>query len=149
MRRSLRTAGTVLLCLAALGLIGCAKKKVEEAPPAATPPAALHVTSLELGKQLDADRRIVSPMTTFNPRDTIFVSVATDGSSPAATLAARWTFGPDGQIVNEMSQPIAPTGAAVTEFHIVRPTAWPEGAYKVEIMLDGAPAGTKEFTVAR
>jgi hypothetical protein len=29
----------------------------------------------------------------------------------------------------------------------MNPQPWPAGAYKVEVMLDGVSAGTKDFTV--
>jgi hypothetical protein len=49
--------------------------------------------------------------------------------------------------VHEDSRTIAPTGPAVTEFHIMSPQPWPAGAYKVEVMLNGVSAGTRDFTV--
>jgi len=49
--------------------------------------------------------------------------------------------------VKEGTETIAPTGPAVTEFHISKPSGWPAGKYKVEIAVDGAPAGSKEFEV--
>ena len=69
-------------------------------------------------------------------------------ASSSASLKARWTY-EDGQVVDESAQTIAPTGgAAVTEFHISKPTGWPVGSYKVEVLLDGAPAGSKNFKVS-
>ncbi len=45
------------------------------------------------------------------------------------------------------SEGIAPTGPAATEFHIAKGSAWPAGKYKVEIAVDGTPAGTKDFEI--
>jgi hypothetical protein len=42
---------------------------------------------------------------------------------------------------------IAPTGGAVTEFHVSKPSEWPPGRYKVHIFLTGAAVGAKEFWV--
>jgi hypothetical protein len=50
-------------------------------------------------------------------------------------------------VVKEQSESIAPTGTAATEFHISKPKPWPVGKYKVEIAVDGAPAGSKDFEV--
>jgi len=55
----------------------------------------------------------------------------------------------DGQIVDESTQTIAPTGAARTEFHISKPDGWPAGKYKLEVLLNGTSAGTKDFDVQR
>jgi len=52
-----------------------------------------------------------------------------------------------GQVVDNSTQTISPTGPAVTEFHLSKPSPWPEGDYKVEISLNGASAGTKGFKV--
>lgn len=139
----------VLLLLPAVAL-GC-KKKEAAAPPvgeATMPPAAapVSVLSVDLGRAVGADQRVAAPTTEFGPRDTIYAAIATTGTSSGATLATRWTFS-DGQLVHEDSRTIAPTGPAVTEFHIMNASAWPAGSYKVDVMLNGSPAGSKEFTV--
>jgi hypothetical protein len=160
MRRFHRICILSTTLLAATAWAGCKKPAPEPAPappaPAAEPapppappaPVPVSVTGVELGRQLGADKRVVQPTSTFAPPDTIYASVATDGSSESATLTARWTF-ETGQLVSEGSQTIAPTGPAVTEFHIVKPSGWPAGKYKVEIQLDGSPAGTQEFEVKK
>jgi hypothetical protein len=104
------------------------------------------VTAVELGNQIGADKRIPQPLTSFAPTDTIYVSVVTNGATPSATLTAKWTY-QDGQVVNESTQTIAPTGPAATEFHIAKPDGWPAGTYKVEVSLNGRAAMAKEFEV--
>jgi hypothetical protein len=130
---------------------GCKKKEapppVVEAPPP-PPPVAFHVTGIELGKALTADKMIAAPTATFGPEDTIFVSVATEGASSRAVLKARFTF-QTGTLVSESSQTIAPTGPAHTEFHIVKRSGWPVGKYKVEVTADTVAAGSKEFEVKK
>ena len=120
-------------------------------PPAAplTPPPAasvVTVTTVELGNQIGADKRVTQPMTSFAPKDTIYATVVTNGSAPSATLRAKWTY-QDGQVVEESTQNIAPTGPGATEFHIAKPDGWPAGTYKVEVSLNGRSTGTKEFEV--
>ena len=152
------------LSLIALGLAGalliaaCGKK--EEAPPppvvtttpapAPTPPpaapAGVSVASIDLGTAVGPDQKVTSPATTFGAKDTIYAAVATTGSASNATLGAKWTY-QDGQTVNDSSQTIAPSGPAVTTFHISKPDGWPTGNYKVEISLDGKPVSSKDFTV--
>ena len=114
-------------------------------PPAATD-AAVRVTQVDIGNAIGADKRVTAVSEELRPSDTIYASVVTEGSASSAELTARWTF-EDGQVVDESSQTISPTGTAVTEFHISNPAGWPAGNYEVEILLNGARAETKSFSV--
>jgi hypothetical protein len=137
-------AGALLLAA------GCGTKDdatdVIPPPPAAT--VAFRVTDVDLGKSITADKMIANSTDDFAPMDTVYVSVATEGTSPGAAIKARFTF-QDGQVVDESTQTVAPAGPARTEFHIVKPSGWPVGNYKVEITVDGALAGSKDFEVKR
>ena len=115
-------------------------------PPPAAPEAAVSVTSIDLGTAVGPDQKVTTPTTTFGAKDTIYAAVATTGSASNATLGAKCTY-QDGQTVNDSSQTIAPTGPAVTTFHISKPDGWPTGNYKVEISLNGAPVSSKDFSV--
>ena len=157
------------LSLLALGLAGAltiaaCNKSPENAPPPATTPApattpppapapatttpsqGVSVTSVDLGTAVGADQKVTSPTTSFSPKDTIYAAVSTTGAASNATLGAKWTY-QDGQTVNDSSQTIAPTGPAVTTFHISKPDGWPAGNYKVEISLDGNMVSSKDFSV--
>lgn len=147
-RRMVWAAG---LGLAVAGVTSCKKKEApppaEAAAPAPAPaPPPFTVQSVEVGKSIGADKKVTAAVTTFGRRDTIYVSVSTDGAAPSKTIAAKWTF-QNGQIVKEQSQSIAPTGPAATEFHISKAGPWPVGKYKVEISVDGATAGSKDFEI--
>ena len=104
------------------------------------------VTGVTLGRGVGADRRVTEEVGTFRPGDTIYVSIATEGVAPSATLAARWLY-EDGQVVDESSQSIAPNGPEVTEFHVTKPDGWPTGNYEVVISLDGREVERKSFSV--
>lgn len=149
MRFPRNSARMVLIGLALIAA-GCSKAKTaDQTTTETTTPAVteFRVAGVDIGKGVDAEKRLAMVTTDFSPSDTIFVSVATEGATPAATLGAKWTFGPDAQVVNEMTESIAPTGPAHTEFHISKPDGFPVGNYKVEITLDGATVGTKEFQI--
>ncbi len=160
-----RTLSLLALGLAGALTIAACNKSPENAPAPATttpppapattstPPGAMtpatqgvSVTSVDLGTAVGADQKVTSPTTTFSPTDTIYAAVSTTGSASNATLAAKWTY-QDGQTVNDSSQTIAPTGPAVTTFHISKPDGWPAGNYKVEIALDGNTVSSKDFSV--
>jgi hypothetical protein len=140
-----------IMSLALLATAAACGRKADDAAvavdTAAMPPAmaAMRVAAVETGKAINADKSVVSSMSEFGVRDTVYAAVRTEGAGTGA-LAARWTF-QDGQTVSESSQNIAPTGDAWHEFHIQKATAWPAGTYKVEITLDGVVAGSKDFTI--
>jgi hypothetical protein len=137
----------------AVALTGC-KKAEAPAPtptaapvePTAVPAPAVSVTDLSLGKSVGADKKVQTPTDTFSPKDTIFAAVTTAGSAQSSVISVKWTFG-DGQTVKEDSKTITPTGPAVTEFSIQKPTGWPKGNYKVELTVDGKPGPSKSFKV--
>lgn len=152
----MRTRRTLVLAFA-IGLVpmlgACGDRDdsdVDVVPPAseATTAQTLSVTDVELGRSIDAQGRITVDAGTddFTASETIYVSVSTMGSAAGSTLTARWTY-QDGQVVDESSQNISPTGPATTEFHISNPGGFPAGTYTVEIMLNGSTVETKEFEV--
>ncbi len=106
------------------------------------------VTDIELGRRLRRDKRVARQVDRFDVRDTIYAIVFTSGEAANAILTATWTYH-TGQLVDQTSQTVAPTGPAVTEFHVSRPTPWPAGSYQVEIFLDSASAGIRRFEIAR
>jgi hypothetical protein len=143
----LRIRFTSFLTVLAIGVMLAplgACKRSDEAP--APQPAAFHVTRVDLGNAIGADKKVTAPGVSFKPKDTIYASISSEGAAANASLSARWTF-QDGQLVNETTQIIAPTGPAVTEFHISKADGWPAGKYKVEVSANGKPAGAAEFTV--
>lgn len=146
---------SLLLSAGLILLVGCAKTEettttTPAAEPAPTPPPPAGVTAgtINLGKSIDADKRISAPMETFAKRDTIYVTVDTTGTGPA-TVKAKWTYMKGGQttVVKEDTQMINATGPATTEFHISDPKGWAAGDYQVEVFIDDMSVGTKTFTV--
>src|SRR5688572_11616774 len=107
----------------------------------------VRLAQVDIGRSLNADKTI-NDTNSFTPTGSIYASIATEGSAPTATLKARWTY-QDGQVVDEATQTIAPTGKARTEFHISKPDGWPAGKYKLEAFLNGSSSGTKDFEVAQ
>jgi hypothetical protein len=153
-RKMLRIVG--LVCVAVpIAFSACKRAETPPPPPPAAAPAPapapaqapFRVSNVQVGNAIDADKRVTAPSATFAPGDTIYASVATVGVAPSVTLVARWTYGDEGQLVNEESQTIAPTGPTNSEFHIAKPDGWPAGKYKVEISADGNPVASQGFEV--
>ena len=150
MRKLFRLGLCSLLMLAPVLVMTACQREEPETPvtaqPAVPPAAAVfQVLSLELGNALGADRRVVAPATVFVPTDTIYASVIGNGVLGTA-LTARWTY-ENAQIVSESTETLDSTDTSLLEFHISKPTGWPAGRYTVEILANGAHAGTREFEV--
>ena len=108
--------------------------------------AGVRVTDVTLGKAVGGDKAITDRADSFKPNDTIYASVATEGSAQSATLRAKWSF-ENGQLVDESTRAIAPSNKERTEFHISKPDGWPAGKYKLEVFLNDQLAETKNFDV--
>src|SRR5262245_55993982 len=112
--------------------------------------AALRVVDVDVGTMIGPDKRVIEEDEddVFRPTDTIYTSVATDGAAPNAALVARWIF-EDGQVVEETTETISPSGPAVTEFHVTKPSGWPEGKYRVDVLLNGTQVDSEDFTIKK
>lgn len=160
MQSNSHRAGTwraAVIALLVLGATACGKKDADVADEGtagttagpAVNPAPMNdvtVTDVKLGKGVDASKRVTDETDDFDPKDMIYASVLTSGTSQNAVLQARWTF-EDGQLVDSTSQTLAPTGDAATDFHIMKPDGFPKGKYKLTVLLNGAEVRTKEFKV--
>lgn len=104
----------------------------------------LRATTIQLGRSLNPDGTVSSHTTRFKPDETIYASVLTTGSG-SATITARWMYA--GRVVSEPTQDVSYKGGAATEFHIQNSGGFPPGDYAVEILVDGEPAGRREFRV--
>ena len=101
---------------------------------------------IQLGRSLSADNRIGSHTTVFKPDDTIYVSVLTKAAG-AGTIGVRWTYA--GQLISEPVREVSYKGPAATEFHIQNSGGFPEGAYAVEVFVNGVSVGKRSFTVVK
>ena len=142
-----------IAAIASVAIVGCQKK--EEAPPVAAPAPTASVTAVDLGSAVGPDLKVTTATATFKPKDTIYASITTSTSDPAATvpgkLGVQWTYndasGP--MSVNQESKDVAFTGAGTNEFHIAKPDGFPVGKYKVDVSLDGNVVQSKEFEVVK
>jgi hypothetical protein len=143
-----RYPAVLLLAATTLAAPGC-KKSSDAGTPATTTETATaqaSITEIQVGRHLSADKRVSDATTKFSPRDTIYAVAVTQGSSPNATVTARWTYEDGGQVVKEDSRSIAASGTEATEFHISKPSGWPKGKYRVTLTLNGSTE-SKDFEV--
>jgi hypothetical protein len=144
-----RLSGTSILALTLAAVLSAACGWGSDTPGAtgtAGTVAGGRVSQIDMGRSLNADKTINGNTESFKPTDTIYASIVTEGTPAPTAVKARWTY-QDGQVVNESTQTISPTGDARTEFHISKPDGWPPGNYRFEVFLNGASAATKDFKV--
>lgn len=155
MRRVVGTGCGIALALLLGGCRQSAPPSAVPSPPPTTPTAtpaadlAPHITGVDLGNALGPDQRVVRPGLTFAPGDTLFASVAYAGRDLTAAhrVGVRWSFGPAEQPVLAESKMLAFTAPGVTAFSLHKPDGWPPGIYRLQVLLDGALAQTRQFEV--
>jgi hypothetical protein len=112
---------------------------------ACAPDAPLRIDTIQLGRSLNPDNSVANHTTSFKADDTtLYLSVLTPDAG-SGTIGVRWTYA--GRVISEPTKQVSYNGPAATEFHIVNSAGFPPGDYKVEIFLNGAPAGERPFRV--
>lgn len=151
MRRTLSSTLLTGACFALALTTSACKDRADDASTTTSGGAvaeapSLEVAEVDLGKGIQTDKTIRDETDDFAQRDTIYASVRTRGSADNATLTARWTY-QDGQVVDERTETISPTGETNTEFHISQAGGLPKGNYTLVVLLNGSEAQRKEFEV--
>ncbi len=106
------------------------------------------MTTLNLGKAVYVDQNVTTPTDSFGRKDTVFLSVVSNGVAPSVVLRTRW-YGPKGLLLQEGSQTIASLGPKATAFHLDNLSGRADGKYSVELFVTDAPAGSKQFEVLK
>jgi len=132
-----------LRALPAATLLLAACSSPRESTP--VPEGPVKVVAVDVGRSIGADKRVSAPADTFSPADRIYVSVVTEGTADEVALGARWLRAEER--LEETVQRIAPEGTAVSEFHVLNPSGWTPGPYRVEILLDGHVVADRTFRV--
>lgn len=141
----------------AVATAACQKKTETAAypPPGSEPPmvqatavpAGARVERITVVKAINSDDSPGEVATTFGPNDTVYVSMWTASTPVGTEIAARW-FGPNGQQLNEDKIVTDKAGDGYTSFHAANVKGWAPGTYRVDILLNGAPAGSTTFTIS-
>ena len=108
------------------------------------PTGPLRVETIQLGRGLNPDNSVSGHTSSFKPLDTMYVSVLTPEKG-RGKIAVRWMY--EGRVVGEPSKDVVYRGPAATEFHIQNSSGFPPGNYSVEVFLDGASVGKRDYRV--
>ena len=142
-----------------IALAGCKKKEeaavtppvVSEPAPEPMPmepaPAPVAATSVTIGNTAAADKSVAA-VSTFGTKDKIIVSVKTDAATSAnAAIDAKLTY-QDGQVASQQTATVVAEDAGTTNVTFSNANPWPVGKYKVDVTVNGQPAGmTQEIEV--
>lgn len=120
-----------ILCLL-LGIAACG------------PSEPLNVVAIQTGKSLNTDHSVGNHATSFRPKDTMYVSVLSNGRG-AGTLTVKWSFA--GRVVHEVTKKVSYNDQAATDFRFQAADDFPIGDYTVEVILDGKSIETRRVKV--
>lgn len=137
------------MLLVAAPLVMGACKKAEEPPPAvpaAPAAAAIAITEIKVGRDVNAQKRVEAAMEAIGLRDDFHVSVITDGKGEDVPVIAKW-MDPAGAVIRVDTTRVSADGPEATTLKLARSRAWTAGTYKVEVTLGNSPSRTIEFVV--
>jgi hypothetical protein len=106
--------------------------------------SGLRVTTIQLGRSLNADKTVAGHTTRFAPSDTVYVSIHTAGVG-SGRIGVRWMYGD--RLLGEPSEQVSYRDVAATEFRLQSAVGFPPGDYTVEAFLDGESVGLRSFRV--
>jgi hypothetical protein len=104
------------------------------------------VAAVMIGKRVGPGNLVTEPTFQFSPRDTVHVSVATEGSG-TGTLTAAWRS-QSGEVLQKTSEQAHAAGEN-TAFSLAQPKGLKPGTYKVIVFLDNDSVDTKVFVVGK
>ena len=139
-----RWAPPVAGVAAATLALGAGELTAAALAPASSPLSVVGATLIQLAPPWAVDAAIAL----FGTADKIIVSVRTDAATAAnAAIAAKLTY-QDGQTAGEQTANVVATDAGTTNIEFTKATPWPVGKYKVDVTVNGQPAGmTQEIEV--
>ena len=105
---------------------------------------ALQVSTLQLGRTLNADNTVANLTTRFKPDDSIYAAALTTQTG-SSTITARWWY--NGHVVSEIPKKVSYKGQGATAFEFKKAGEFPVGDYKVEMLVDGTPVASRDFRV--
>jgi hypothetical protein len=111
----------------------------------AATPTPRQVSVIMIGK--GSGNRVTEPTFQFAPQDTVYLSVATQGSGGANSVSAAWRS-QNGEIVQQSSEAIPPGGESVA-FTLAQPKGLKPGTYKVVVFLGDDSVAAKVFVVKK
>jgi hypothetical protein len=122
-------------------------RQADSAKAVAAKPVERRVSMSMIGKRLGPGNRVMEPTFQFAPQDTVYLSVATEGSAGENKVTAAWRS-QGGEIVQQTSEPVQAADGNVA-FSLAQPKGLKPGTYKVVVFLGDDSVDAKVFTVKK
>ena len=106
----------------------------------------VRVVGVDFGPAVDSLKRVTNETDAFAPKDTIYASVRTKGSSSKTVLGVRWK-NPSGDEISTNNIVIRPAGDTSTLFPLYHLVALDTGEYTLAMRVNGKEVKTASFTV--
>jgi hypothetical protein len=147
MKHAFKTLGVFAVALAA-ACTGDQRDTVDSAAGTAIDVARteLSVLNVDMGKHVDAEKKVPDGTDVFAKTDTIFASVHTSGTAKQGQLSAKWIF-PDSSVVDQKADSSIADGTQRHVFFITKPGGLPVGKYTFRVIVDGREVRDKDVTV--
>jgi hypothetical protein len=107
-------------------------------------PTPRQVSLVMIGK--GSGSRVTEPTFQFAPQDTVYLSVATQGSAGSTSVSTAWRS-QSGEIVQQSSEAIPPGGTVA--FTLAPPKGLKPGTYKAVVFLGDDSVDAKVFVVKK
>ena len=106
------------------------------------------IVDVRLSDQGDPDQGLIgAAKARFNPLDTVYVAVETDGSAKEYTLYAKWLEG-EGEVLSEYGVTVDQPGRQRRVLSLSKPDGWHPGRHAVEVTINDGDTRTADFEVA-
>ena len=129
-------------------VFGCQKQSPPPIPEKDTAVAANERLSIHTVLTHSRDTTLAAPDTTtdFDIRDTIHGVVRTEHALNGMLLGGRWYYLGTGQKIAENSARLS-VGTNLSHFDLINAAPWPQGKYKLFVLVDSVIEDSVQFTV--
>ena len=111
---------------------------------ACEPSEPLNVVTIQTGKSLNTDHSIGTHAASFRPKDTMYVSVLTEGRG-AGKVTVKWSL--NGRVLHQLTKKLSYNDQAATDFRFQAADEFPLGDYTIEVLIDEKSIETRRVKV--
>lgn len=105
------------------------------------------IENVVLSDQGDPDAGTIgAPKARFEPTDTVYAAVETDGTANEYTLYAKWTDA-NGEVLSDYGMTVDGVGKQRKVLSLSKPDGWAEGRYGIELVINDGNRRTVNFDV--